>query len=86
MNTKVKIVPINVQSEPAKTVRLESIMWTTNDDPEKRQLSIYINRGAVKLIVKGDEYDALGQWTDPQLRDYIFTKLGLTAAPVDTQS
>ena len=51
----------------------------TVDNPKLKRLSINLveAKPAYTLIIKGDEYDSLGQWTDESLNEYIINKFSL---------
>ena len=51
----------------------------TIDDPFNKRLAIQLReaRPAFTLVVTGSNYDALGEWTDASLNQYIINTLGL---------
>ena len=81
-----KIQPIQISNpQPAKIFSLKTLAenHSTQDDPAKKVLQIILREALPPqtLVVVGAEYDALGQWTDATLNQYIIGKLGLVIVP-----
>jgi hypothetical protein len=69
------ISPERVVTIAERKVNLSSVQWTTNDDSFAKRLQIHIN-GQLGFMIEGDEYDALGQWTDDDIAGLIIGKYG----------
>ena len=72
----ISVVPKKVVVVPARTAEVSALTWRTVDDAFNRRLRIMVN-GSVSLVVEGDDYDALGQWTDDTIKQTILTRLDL---------
>ena len=75
----INVVPKTVVVMPARTTEVAAVTWRTLDDAFNRRLRIQVN-GSVAIMVEGDEYDALGQWTDETVKQIILTRLQLVEA------
>lgn len=64
---------------PERAVSVESIQWTTTDDSFEKRLVIRVN-GQLGFIIEGAEYDALGQWTDEDIKLQILAHYALVEA------
>ena len=73
----INVNPKTVTAVPAKTVQVTQVTWRTSDDAFKRRLQVVVNQ-AVVIVVEGDAYDALGQWTDETIKALVLDRLGLT--------
>ncbi len=76
--------PINVVLKtvvvmPARTAEVNAVTWRTLDDPFRRRLQIMVNNAA-PILIEGDDYDALGQWTDDTVKKLVITRLELVEA------
>ena len=76
--------PINVVLKtvvvmPARTAEVNTVTWRTLDDPFRRRLQIMVNNAA-PILIEGDDYDALGQWTDDTVKKLVITRLELVEA------
>ncbi|MEI8288896.1 MAG: hypothetical protein WCH99_05440 [Verrucomicrobiota bacterium] len=70
----INIIPKNMVVH-GQAVEVTAVNWRTHDDPFNRRLRIIVN-SQIQIVVTGDQYDALGQWTDETIRGLILTKLG----------
>ena len=75
----IKVVRKTVVLVPAKTAEISSVAWRTVDDSFARRLRIHVLGGAV-ITIEGDEYDALGQWTDDTIKKLVMARLELVEA------
>jgi hypothetical protein len=75
----INVVPKTVVVVPARTVEVTSLTWRTLDDAFNRRLRIQVNNSA-SLSVEGADYDALGQWSDDDIKQIILTRLQLVEA------
>jgi len=75
----VVISPERTITVPERNVQIESIQWTTIDDSFAKRLVIRIN-GQVGFVIEGDEYDALGQWNDDDIKLQILAHYGFIEA------
>lgn len=73
----VNIIPKTVEVIPAKTTSFSTLVWRTTDDPFARKLQVIVNNQYL-LTFSGAEYDALGQWTDSDMKAIILAKYALT--------
>lgn len=55
----------------------------TTDDPDRQILKIQLTeaRPPQQIVVSGNDYIALGQWTDDSLTQYLITKFNLVLPP-----
>ncbi len=79
MNIKQKIV---IETKSFQTTYcLETLADThaTYDSPKDRRLIVELMeaRPQQSIVISGDEYDSLGQWTDDSLNDYLIDLLKL---------
>jgi uncharacterized protein YgfB (UPF0149 family) len=72
----IAIKPKSIELMPARTAMVSTISWRTNDDAFQRKLNIVVN-DSTAFQVTGDDYDALGQWTDDTIKGLILAKFGL---------
>jgi hypothetical protein len=72
----VTVNPKQVEAVPARMVQVNAVSWRTTDDAFARRLQIIVN-GTIPIVVQGDDYDALGQWTDETVKQLVLTRLGL---------
>ena len=67
--------------QPAKVFELKTLsdFHQTQDNPKEKILLVILAEAnpPQQIVVKGSEYDAVGQWTDSSLNDYLISKLGL---------
>jgi hypothetical protein len=75
----IAIKPKVIELTPARTANVTELSWRTNDDAFNRKLQIVVNN-ATAFTVEGDQYDALGQWTDETVRGLILARYGLELA------
>ena len=75
----INVIPKMVVLVPAKTAQINSVAWRTVDDAFARRLRIHVLGGAV-ITIEGDEYDALGQWTDDTIKALVLARLELVEA------
>jgi len=75
----VTVNPKQVEAVPARLVQVNAVSWRTMDDAFARRLQILVN-GTIPIVVQGDDYDALGQWTDDTIKQLVLTRLGLVEA------
>ena len=68
-----------VEVMPARTAQFTELFWRTSDDSFQRKLNVIVNN-ATSFQVSGDDYDALGQWTDDTIKNLILTRFGLELA------
>ena len=72
----IAIKPKTIELAPARTAEISSIIWRTNDDSFQRKLTVIVNNATVFQVV-GADYDALGQWTDDNIKGLILARFGL---------
>ncbi len=77
--TAINIKPKTIEIMPARTASISTLTWRTSDDSFARKLTIIVNN-LTAFQVNGADYDALGEWTDDNIRDLIMTKFGLELA------
>ena len=55
----------------------------TSDDPFRRILRVQLIEVVPpqNILIQGDEYDSLGQWTDDSLQQFLITKFNLVEIP-----
>jgi hypothetical protein len=75
----IAIKPKSIELMPARTANVSAITWRTNDDSFQRKLNIVVNNVAA-FQVSGDDYDALGQWTDDTIKGLILAHYGMELA------
>ena len=75
----IAIKPKSIELMPSRTAMVSTISWRTNDDAFQRKLNIVVNNSTAFQIT-GDDYDALGQWTDETIKGVILAKFGLELA------
>ena len=75
----INVVQKTVVVMPARTAEVNAVTWRTLDDPFRRRLQIMVNNAA-PIVIEGDEYDALGQWTDDTIKKLAITRLELVEA------
>ena len=72
----IAIKPKTVEVMPARTAQFTELVWRTSDDAFQRRLNVIVNN-ATSFQVSGDDYDALGQWTDDTIKNLILAKFSL---------
>jgi hypothetical protein len=83
---------MNIESKTVTTSRTTDTTFTisslngshmTWDDPARRFLRIQLIEVSPpqNIMIEGDEYDSLGQWTDESLCAFLVAKYGLVVAP-----
>ena len=77
--TAINIKPKTIELAPARTAEISTLTWRTSDDSFARKLNIIVNN-ATAFQVTGDDYDALGQWTDETIKGLILARFGLELA------
>ena len=75
----IAIKPKSVELVPARTAMVSAISWRTSDDSFQRRLNVIVNN-ATSFQISGDDYDALGQWTDDTIKGLILARYGLELA------
>lgn len=75
----INVVPKTVVVVPARTADVNAVTWRTTDDAFRRRLHIVVNN-VTPIVIEGDAYDALGQWTDETIKQVVLTRLGLVEA------
>ena len=75
----IAIKPKSIELMPARTAMVSTISWRTNEDAFQRKLNIVVN-DSTAFQVTGDDYDALGQWTDDTIKGLILAKFGIELA------
>ena len=75
----IAIKPKTVEVMPARTAQFTELTWRTSDDSFQRKLNVIVNN-ATSFQVSGDDYDALGQWTDDTIKNLILAKFSLELA------
>ena len=75
----IAIKPKTVEVMPARTAQFSELTWRTSDDGFQRRLNVIVNN-ATSFQVSGDDYDALGQWTDETIENLILAKFALELA------
>lgn len=75
----INVVPKQVVVVPARTAEMNAVTWRTTDDAFRRRLQIIVNNVA-PIIIEGDAYDALGQWTDDTIKQLVLARLELVEA------
>ena len=77
--TAINIKPKTIELAPARTAEISTLTWRTSDDSFARKLNIIVNNATAFQVI-GDDYDALGQWTDETIKGLILAKFGLELA------
>ena len=75
----IAIKPKSIELVPARTAMISTISWRTNDDSFQRKLTIVVNN-TTAFQVAGDDYDALGEWTDDTIKGLVLARYGLELA------
>ena len=75
----INVIQKTVVVMPARTAEINSLTWRTLDDPFRRRLQVMVNNMS-PILIEGDEYDALGQWTDDTIKKLVITRLELVEA------
>jgi len=75
----VAVNPKQVVVVPARTAEMNAVTWRTTDDAFRRRLHIVVNNVA-PIVIEGDDYDALGQWTDDTIKALVLARLELVEA------
>ena len=79
MMQAIKVVPKMVQVVAPKSVEFKAVTWRTMDDSFGRRLQVVVNNLA-PIVVSGADYDALGQWTDDDIKALVLARLELVEA------
>jgi hypothetical protein len=77
--TAINIKPKTIELAPARTAEISTLTWRTSDDSFARKLNIIVNNATAFQVI-GDDYDALGQWTDETIKGLILARYGLELA------
>ena len=77
--TAINIKPKTIELAPARTAEISTLTWRTSDDSFARKLNIIVNNATAFQVI-GDDYDALGEWTDDTIKGLILAKFGLELA------
>ena len=75
----IAIKPKTIELQPARTAKVESLVWRTSDDVFQRKLTVVVNN-LTSFQITGADYDALGSWTDDTIKGLILTRYGLELA------
>ena len=75
----IAIKPTSIELMPARTALVSTITWRTNDDAFQRKLNIVVNNSTAFQIT-GDDYNALGQWTDDTIKKLVLVHFELELA------
>ena len=75
----IAIKPTSIELMPARTALVSTITWRTTDDAFQRKLTIVVNNSTAFQIT-GDDYDALGQWTDDTIKKLVLAHFELDLA------
>ena len=75
----INVIPKQVVVVPARTAEINAVTWRTTDDAFRRRLHIVVN-GVAPIIIEGEAYDALGQWTDETIKGLVLARLDLVVA------
>ena len=75
----INVVPKQVVVVPPRTAEFNAVTWRTTDDAFRRRLHIVVNNVAA-IVIEGDAYDALGQWTDETIKGLVLARLELVEA------
>jgi hypothetical protein len=75
----INIKPKTIEIMPARTANISTLTWRTSDDAFNRKLTVIVNNLTAFQVI-GADYDALGEWTDDNIRDLILAKFGLELA------
>jgi hypothetical protein len=76
---QIAVVPKEIEIQPSLKATVSALSWRSTDDAFNRRLSV-LAVGVGTFTVSGDDYDALGQWTDDTIRDLILARYGLELA------
>ena len=79
MNIQNKTVPNIVTFDASYVMNTLNDQHHTIDDPASQTLTVSLSEALPpqSLVISGQDYVNLGQWTDATLNQYIITKLGL---------
>ena len=72
---EITLSPERVINVPSQTVTVDTVKWTTVDDSFVKRLTIRVNTQLIITIVDA-EYDALGQWSDEDIKALIVAHYG----------
>lgn len=83
MNIEPKTVTTSRTIDATFTISSLNSTHVTWDDPFKKALRIQLIEAVPpqNILVEGDEYDSLGQWTDETLQQFLMTKFNLVEIP-----
>ena len=83
MNIETKIVTTSRTTDTTFTISSLNSSHMTWDDPARRFLRIQLIEASPpqSIMIEGDEYDSLGQWTDESLCAFLVAKYGLVTVP-----
>jgi len=82
INVEPKSITISAErtiTVPERTLNVESVQWNTIDDSFAKRLVIRVN-GQLGFNIEGAEYEALGQWTDEDIKLQILAHYGFIEA------
>lgn len=71
----ITVYPERVINVPAHIVTVDTVKWTTVDDSFSKRLIIRTN-GQLAITITDAEYDALGQWSDEDIKALIIAHYG----------
>ena len=75
----ITVYPERVVNVPAYIVTVNTVRWTTIDDPFLNRLTIRV-QGPMAIIIEGAEYEALGQWSDTDIKAIVLAHYGFVEA------
>lgn len=78
-----KILPAQIQlQQPIFSLTELHDNHPTMDNPRAKTLQVFLTEfhPAQSIKISGDDYIALGQWTDESLNQFLITKFGLIPA------
>jgi hypothetical protein len=79
MNIEPKTITDSRTISSTFTLNSLSDFHITSDDPFRKILRVSLSEAnpPQQIVISGDDYDNLGQWTDQSLNNYLITKYGL---------
>jgi len=83
MNIEPKTVTISKTTDTTFSISSLNSSHMTWDDPARRFLRVQLIESSPpqNIMIEGDEYDSLGQWTDETLQQFLMTKFNLVEIP-----
>lgn len=83
MNIEPKTVTTSRTVNTTFTISSLNSTHITWDDPFRKILKVQLIEAtpAQNILIEGDEYDSLGQWTDETLQQFLITKFNLVEIP-----